>query len=139
MSDKPSDHPSALEQLSPDLKTRLRNLSSEIRLDKITVSYSVDDRDSRGRRKSAFYSVTASRGHGAEVQEFHQDGPGTQFTFEEARVVRCLVSKHVVSSVYNDAVQRGIMSSNEARDEAKAILVGYDNQIVRALTGKNGA
>jgi len=137
MSDKPSDKP--IDQLTDEQKTRLRNLSSEIRLDKITVSYSVDDRDARGRRKSAFYSVTASRGHGAEVQEFHQDSPGASFTVEEAKVVRCLVSKHVVSSVYNDAVQRGIMSSNEARDEAKAILAGYDAQIVRALVGKNGA
>jgi hypothetical protein len=133
-----SDKPSPLDQLTEEQKTRLRQLSSEVRLDKITVSFSVDDRDARGRRKSAFYSVTASRGHGAEVQEFHSDAPGAPFTVEDAKLVRCLVSKHVVSSVYSDAVQRGIMSANEAREEARAILAGYDNQIVRALTGKNG-
>ncbi len=134
MSDTPSK---PIDQLNEEQKTRLRKLSSEIRLDKITVSFSIDDRDARGRRKSAFYSVTASRGHGAEVQEFHDDSPGAPFTVEEAKVVRCLVSKHVVSSVYDDAVKRGLMSTNEAREEARTILAGYDSQIVRALTGKN--
>ena len=127
------------DQLTNEQRNRLLKLSSEIRLDKITISFSIDGRDVNGRKRSTFYSVTASRGAGAEVEGFHQDSTAASYTVEDARIVRCLVSKHVVSSVYNDAVFRGILSVNEAKEELLSVIASYDAQIARILTSKGSA
>lgn len=126
------------DQLTPEQKERLKKLAAEVRLDKITVSFSIDDRDAKGRRKSAFYSVTGSRGHGAEVPQMHENAPSATFTVEEAKIVRCMLAKHVVGAVYDDASKRGIISRDEAREEAGRILGSYDAQIAKIVTGKNG-
>lgn len=129
---------SPLEQLTPEQKERLKKLATEVTFDKITVSFSIEDRDARGRKKSAFYSVTGSRGHGAEVPQMHESSPAATFSVEEAKIVRCMLAKHVVGAVYDDASKRGIIGRDEAREEAARILASYDQQVVRILTGKNG-
>ena len=137
MSDPKTTPPSAFDQLTPEQKERLKALSSEIRIDKVTVSFSIEDRDVRGRKKSAFYCVTSSRGHGAEITQMHEAASPAGFSPEEVKVVRCLLSKHVVATVYDDAAKRGIMSSEEAQQEGRQILAAYDAQIVKVLAGKS--
>jgi hypothetical protein len=87
----------------------------------VTVSFSLEDRDSSGRKKSAFYSVNATR----------KSSPG--WTLEEAQLVGCLTSKHVVQTVYRDVVKRGIMPVEAAYAEAAAILARYDINIKKML------
>ena len=79
--------------------------------------------------------MTASRGTGAELTQLgseHQSPVG--FTPDEAKVARLLLSKHVVASVYDDAVKRGMMSSSTAQEELRAILHRYDNGLVKLLS-----
>ena len=127
-----SDNPvkaTTLDDLPPELREHLSAIASSIQVDKITVSYSIEDRDMSGRKKSAFYCVTGSRGSG-------HDNTGSAFSMEETKIARWLLSKHVVASVYDDAIRRGIMSNDEARAEAKSILASYDTQIVKILMSK---
>ncbi len=131
----PDPKNATFDPLTAEQRERLKKLHAELRLDKITVSFSIEDRDARGRKKTAFYSVTGSRGHGAEIPQMHEAATSnTSFTYEEAKVVRCLLAKHVVASVYDDATKRNIIGTDEAREEARRILASYDAQIVRVLS-----
>lgn len=133
-----TDPKKPLDDLTPEQQALLANLRTEVRYDKITVSFSLEDRDGRGVKKSAFTSVTASRGHGAEVPQMAEGSPGTGYSEMEAKVVHSLVAKHVVAETYGDAVRRRIMSSETANEELGAILRAYDNRIVKVIqsTGK---
>ena len=123
MSEKPS---SALDDLTTEQLALLKQIEGNLLLEKITVSFSLEGRDAQGQKRTAFYSVNA----------FPQGRPG--YTLEEARVARCLVAKHVVAVVYDDAVKRGLLPAAVAVPEAKAILAQYDNSLVRVLRNGNG-
>ena len=133
----PSGNKGPLDNLSPELRARLDTLQNEVRFDKITTSFSIEERSAGGKR-GTFYSVTASRGHGAEVNQFHEDAATAAYTPEEAKIVRCLLAKHVVGATYDDAGKRGILSKRQAAEEAKGILHAYDEAIVRILGNGNG-
>ena len=125
--------PQTLESLTAPQKERLQRLSTEIQFDKLTVSFSIEDRDQNNRKKSAFYSVTASRGTGAEIPQMHEGAQSTGFNSEDVKIVRNLLCKHVVRAVYEDSAKRGIMSGKDAANEAREILAGYDTTIVKLL------
>jgi len=116
--------------LTPDQRLRLDRLRAEMRFDRITVSFSLEDRDAQGRKKSAFYSVTSFLG-GEEARPM---------SFQEVRIAQALLSKHAVETVYGDAVRRGIIGSASAAEEARAILGAYDRRLSKLLTseGTNG-
>ena len=117
-------------------------MSAEIQFDKLTVSYSIEDRGPSGRKKSAFYSVTASRGTGAEIAQAHEDSHPPGFAPEDVKIVRSLLCKHVVHAVYDDAAKRGMMDPKDAAGEARIILAAYDETIVKQLQSQdkvNGA
>jgi hypothetical protein len=124
---------SPLESLTVQQRERLTKLSSEISFCKLTVSFSIEDRDGNGRKKSAFYSVTASRGTGAEIPQMHEGAQSASFNSEDVKIVRNLLCKHVVRAVYEDAAKRGLMPNIDAAAEAQAILSSYDKTIVRLL------
>lgn len=124
------------ESLTPEQKERLRKLQASIQFDKLTLSFSIEDRDPSGRKKSAFYSVTASRGTGAEQTTMGEDREPIGFASKDVRIVRAMLSKHVVAATYEDAARRGIISRGTAQEESKAILRGYDEAIVQALKGQ---
>lgn len=98
------------------------------------MSFSIEDRDGNNRKKSAFYSVTASRGHGAEIPQMHDSTASAGFAPEDVKIVRGLLCKHVVAAVYDDAAKRGLMTQREAATEARAILVAYDEGLVKHLS-----
>jgi hypothetical protein len=102
------------------------------------VSFSIEDRDANGRKKSAFCSVTSSRGHGAEVQALSEDAPSAGWSSKEAQVVECVLSKHVVGATYRDAVFRGLLSKQSAAEEIQNIFEKYDTSIA-ALLGNGEA
>lgn len=132
--------PAPLANLSDRQKERLRVVSGSIQIDKITVSHSIEERNRDGRKSSAFYSVTASRGSGAEVNFLGSpENSATGYSPEDARLARLLLSKHVVVSVYDDAVKRGLMPSSAAQEELRAILTNYDNGILRLLNTIEGS
>src|SRR6185369_14646365 len=120
-------------KLKPEQKERLQVLESQIQFDKLTVSFSIEDRDVNGRKKSAFCSVTASRGHGAEVQALDQDTPSAGWTSRESQVVGCMLSKYLVRAVYRDAVHRGMMSGKTAAEEIETVFEKYDSSIATLL------
>lgn len=101
------------------------------------MSFSIEDRDRNGRKKSAFYSVTASRGAGAEITEMHGNAPAVGFDQADVRIVRAMLCKHVVGATYDDAARRGLISRKEAGEEAKAILASYDEVIYKAVSGSS--
>ena len=105
--------------------------------DKLTVSFSIDDRGLNGRKKSAFYSVTASRGTGAEVDQLHEEGRAAGFAPEDVKIVRNLLCKHVVAAVFDDAVKRGLIDPKEAALEARTILASYDESIAKMLQSQD--
>jgi hypothetical protein len=115
------------EELTDDQRARLSKLTTEIRHDRITVSCSVE-----AGKRSAFYSVTASRDDGSS-----QVGEGASWGIDDLKIVRCLLCKHVVAATYDDAVKRLILPPAEAKEEALGILARYDAQIAKHL--KNGA
>ena len=130
----PLEHKKPLENLTPELRSRLEALQADVRFDKITTSFSIEERTAGGKR-GTFYSVTASRGHGAEVNQFHENVSSATYPPEETKIVRCLLAKHVVGATYDDAAKRGILSRMEANEEARRILASYDDAIVRLLGG----
>jgi hypothetical protein len=119
------DKKSLLERLGPDAAQRLQGLTSEISYEKVTVSFSLDGRDANGLKRNAFYSLTVGR------REY--EGAAKGFTADELRVLRCILSKQVVSTVYDDAVKRLLLPGNVAKDELTVILERYDNQLVKLL------
>lgn len=122
-----------LESLTPSQQARLRKLQAEIQFDKLTVSFSIEDRDPNGRKKSAFYSVTASRGTGAEIPQMHEVAQPAGFAAEDVKIVRTLLCKHVVRAVFEDGARRGMMSAKDASTEARTILASYDEALVKLL------
>ena len=118
-----------LSNLTPEQQDRLKRLQSSIQFDKLTVSFSIEDRDPYGKKKSAFYSVTASRGTGAEIQNTRPIG----FAVEDVKIVRALLSKHVVVGTYEDAMHRGVIQRSVAIEEMRAILSSYDEGLARML------
>ena len=78
--------------------------------------------------------MTASRGTGAEVNQLGNDHhQPVGYSPEDTKLARLLLSKHVVASVYDDAVKRGLMSPSTAQEELRAILTRYDNGIAKVL------
>lgn len=129
-----SEKKSLSDRLTPEQRARLANLSAEISYDRITVSFSIDERDANGRKRSAFYSLGVSR-----KAPDDSDSP-VGFTADEQRLVRCIVSKQVVSVVYDDAVKRGMLNGSAAKDELRPILEAYDSHIAKLLAGEgNGS
>ena len=125
---------SPLSSLTVAQQERLKSVSGGLQIDKITISHSIEERSLDGRKMSAFYSVTASRGTGAEISQFGNDPRGAVgFSPEETKLARLVLSKHVVAAVYDDAVKRGILGSAGAQEELRVVLTRYDNAIVRAL------
>lgn len=124
------------DDLTPEQRSKLKKLSSEVSIDKVTVSFSIEDRDPSGRKKSAFYSVTASRGAGAEVTQMQEEGASAGFTLDEVRLARAILSRHVVQTTYDDAFRRKILSFNDDnRAERDSILASYDQVIVGLVGG----
>jgi hypothetical protein len=120
-------------KLNQKQRERLQKLETQIQFDKITVSFSIEDRDATGRKKSAFYSATTSRGHGAEVQSLNEETPSAGWTVHEAQIVGCLLSKHVVRATYRDAVNRGLLSGKSAAEEIQAVFEKYDASLASLL------
>lgn len=130
----PTQPTSPLANLTPKQQERLRKVANSMQIDKITVSHSIEERNRDGRKSSAFYSVTASRGTGAEITQLGDDSRSPAgFSPEDTKLARLVLSKHVVASVYDDAVKRGLMPSSTAQEELRAILTRYDNGIAKAL------
>ena len=130
MSENENEKKSLFDRLTPEQRARLQNLSADISFDRITVSFSLDEKDMNGRKRSAFYSLGCSRKATDET-----DSP-VGFNQEEIRLVRCVISKQVVATVYDDAVKRGMLNGSSAKDELRPILEAYDNQIARLLAGE---
>ena len=128
---------SPLADLTEPQRDRLKKLSAEIQFDKLTVSFSIDDRDPNGRKKSAFYSVTASRGSGAEVPQMHAEGHSAGFAPEDVKIVRHLLCKHVIAAVYEDASKRNIMTYDDAVREARHILASHDESIAKLIQSQD--
>jgi len=124
-----SDKKDPFEHLTDKQRQRLANLTAEILFDKITVSFSLETRE--GSKKSSFYSATVSRGVDPLTQsEPHPEG---SWRPDEVKVVRSILSKHVVAACYDDAVRRRQMTPNQAREEVHPILAAYDNNIAKNL------
>jgi hypothetical protein len=132
-----ADVKSTFDALTPEQRDHLREVSKTLRYEKLTASFSIEGRDLNGNKKSAFYCVTASRGHGGEVSLLGTPAESVSYDELDARLAHCLLSKHVVSETYLDAVRRGIMSSATAREEMTPILRGYDERAVKLLQGKD--
>jgi len=122
-----SDQAPLSDRLTPEQKAILSSLSASVSYEGMTISFSLDGKDLyTGVRKSAFFSLKVSRGDG-------QDGWSTG----DSRVVRCLLSKEVVTAVYDDAVRRRMLEASEAREQLRPILASYDNQLVKLLGGSS--
>lgn len=113
-----------LDELTDEQKTRLRALKAEIVLDKLTVSFSIEGRDPNGNRRSAFYSVNAGRG-----------GDEKGWPLDEVRVVRALLSAHVVAATYDDAFRRKVIPFTEETKAERAGIVGSYEKLVAHLLG----
>jgi len=131
------DQAMATTNLTPEQQARLDKLVAEVRVDKVTASFSIEDR-AFGGKKSAFVSQTASRGHGAEIDQMQEDTSPANWTIEEAAIVHCVLSKQVVAATYRDAVHRRIISAETAREELPLIIHRYDENIARLVNKANG-
>lgn len=112
--------------LTEPQKERLRVLEQEIETEKLTSSFTIEDRDSQGRRKSTFFSASIAK-KGA-----------SGWTAAEEQIVAVLLGKRVTKAAYRDAVKRGIITMDVARQELPAILVSYDADLSSILEGSSG-
>ena len=111
-----------LSDLPDELKAKLQQLELSIGHENITVSFFLEDKDAFGRKKSAFNSHRVARTDGK-----------THWTSEEAKVVGCLLSKQIVVATYRDAVKRGFVAGETAKEEVTAIVRRYDQTIANML------
>lgn len=114
-----------LDELTPEQKKRLEALEVDIQFEKVTVGFSIEDRDPDGRKKWALNSVTVGR---------KGDDPNG-WSPQEIGIVTCLLSKHVVRMTYRDAAKRRIMPSAEAAEEVQIIAASYDVNLAKLLKG----
>lgn len=113
---------SSLANLSQRQQDRLKSVTDAISVEKITVSHSLEVRTLDGRKMSAFYSVSTN----------HRDGEG--FTPDDTKLARLILGRHVVASVYDDAVKRGMMSASVAQEEVRTVIARYENGISKLLS-----
>lgn len=133
-----SEKKSPLEGLSESQRARLEKLRSEVSYDKITVSFSIENRDPHtGWKKSSFVSLTASRGHGAEVQHLNDETRAAGYSEDDYQIVHCLLSKRVVSDTYDDAARRKVITPDEYKRELPAIMNVYDRKLAKLLSQKD--
>ena len=111
--------------LTPEQRARLQQLEDSIAHDRVTVGFSIEDRDPQGRKKWALFTTTVS-----------PKGDASSWTPQELPIVSCLVSKRVVLATYRDAFRRGIMTREAAAEEAQGIVDSYDTNLANLL--KNG-
>lgn len=98
-------------------------------LDKLTVSFSIEERNPNGRKTSAFYAATASR-----KSHLRGEDDGLGFTAEEAAIVKTFLSRHVVQETYDDAFRRKVLSpSTENLQERNTILAAYDQKLAHLV------
>ena len=119
-----------LESLTEEQRERLRKLEAELRFDKITVSFMIEDRDGAGRRKQTFYSATVTR-WGEHADDRAQ---GAGWTQQEARVASCLLSRQVIETAYGDALRRKILPREVIATELPGILAAYDEKLVKLMS-----
>lgn len=105
----------------PSPQERLKQLESEIRLDRITIGFSIEDRDASGQKRWCMASTTAQREN--------REG----WSPDEVQIIAALVSKKVVAQVYLDAVARRVISKETAGKELTAVVERYDARIKKLL------
>ena len=105
-------------KLSPKQQARLQALTAEIVHDRITVSFSIDERDS-GRKQSAFYSTTVRRRE-------HDGNEQPGFSTDEARLIRLVLA-------------RRMMAPGQAQEELSLILENYDRRLAHLLAKEDAA
>ncbi len=111
--------PEPAEPLDPKLKERLETFASSILVDKITVSFSVEDRNAEGQKKSVFMSLNAMCDPNL--------GPG--YSVQEMDLARVILGRRLVHMVYEDAFLRRVLPHNEAyRTERDTILELYSKK-----------
>ena len=108
--------------LTPEQRARLQRLEASIAHDKVTVGFSIEDRDPQGRKKWALFTTTVS-----------PKGDISSWSPQEVQIVSCVVSKRVVLATYRDAFRRGIMTREVAAEEAQSIVAGYDTNLTNLL------
>lgn len=117
------------DRLTPEQKARLQSLVVQMEHERITVAFSIDDRDPNGRKQSAFYSDTVRRKNA-------EDGTPQGFSNEESRLIRLHLSRSVVQVVYDEAVKHGMFSKSQAMEELRPIMDAYDAHIATVLAGE---
>lgn len=115
----PNEEPEVTDELTPEVKKRLESFASTILVDKITVSFSIEDRNADGQKKSVFLSVNAV---------CDPDVKGG-YSLQETALARVILSRHVVSMVYEDAFFRRVLpNTEELRKERDTILSNYSKR-----------
>lgn len=110
-------------------KERIQRVTSEIQVDKVTVSFSIEGRGLDGMKKSAFNSMTSSCRS--------EEDPDRGWSVADANLARLVLCKQVVKATYEDAVRRGIMLRDSALSEASNVLSSYDKAIQKALQSES--
>lgn len=111
-------------------KERLRKLESELRFEKLTVSFMIEDRDGAGRRKQTFYSASVSRNGG--------DTSPVGWTQQEAQIASCMLSRQVVVTTYGDAMRRKVLPREVVATELPGILAAYDEHLAKLTSNGDG-
>ena len=122
-----------LDSLSPEAKERLKKIESRITVDKITVSFIVEERRDSGGKRSAFYAATCS------LIEKDEGEPKQTISLDDANLYRGLVSRHVILSTMDNAIRQGVINQKQGIAEARAIAGRYVKMIARLLENKEGS
>lgn len=109
-----------LDELTPKQLEVMKALETELGVDKLMVSFTIDGRTEDGQKRSAFISATVAK----------QDGRAVGWTPQEMHAVSCIMGKHVAVATFRDArTRRIVLDTKELAD----ILTGYDRHLVRIL------
>lgn len=102
----------------------LARLESEISYEKISVTFSMEGRDSFGIKRFCLNTFTVGK----------KDGGG--WDAKEATIVKTIVSKKLVSETYRDAVSRGVISNDLFKEQAPEILRGLTQRLEKLTEAK---
>lgn len=90
------------------------DIERSIRIEKVTSSYSLENRTERGYRMSSFLSYTA--------RSDSEEG----WTMEEARYVEAVLSQQVVSDLYTDAFARQQLTKEQRQADLQKMTPIYE-------------
>ena len=102
----------------------LDKIKSEIRYDRVSVTFSFEGRDGKGHKKMMHTTASAQRASGV-------------WDPSEMLIVQALVSKQVTIATYMDAQSQGLLEPGEYKSQTDRVRSSLDKRLAKLVRRKD--